>query len=701
MRTDRIVFVITIILRFMIALTSIQQSVSGAWHLHLKDLVKVPTQSPPWEAGTRILHVTRRFLTNPITMFQYKGDMLSVLVHKYCAVCNGLSHSLRFSCILRCIKDPERRCQALLTAMASAYVPWNDDMEMVVKETLAMADCPRAKEIEEKCRMVELEKLLVTYGLRDVSLADRYSAENLACYILSQDQSSAVEDALHVASFYSHLDEMHVYLLRAKFLVERRRPDELRQLFDGLAPPVAIKLGERFLTSCQLALSSFLSKSENAVYTQACCDVVRVLLKLHAGDVEQRDAYKKILGVMESICSLQQEFGEYPSVEEYGSEKYRTECLKRYVGKVFGECGKHDVKGDGATDGNKREEEVPPWNPERKRGRSNRSPHSSLYRLAELLKVPREDVCLELATVAIDRYDTATAISICNEIRETVPDVRAGPVLMTVAHKLSAVALDAERSKRFPNLASEVHDLAQMAASSVPSALLLESLELHRITRIAAATWNQCESGDYQSAVNSVGRASGDALTLPDVDDIYVEDGLVLDSARVLPLVGAIDFNSLLHLRQSRSMFLQNWVWTSPEALSETLVSLFSATWNVIDYLRDNAQVELALGFAMESVALATEFLASRPTILERSNDENTLASTLLGNIGKLVNGVQEMLVATLQKVFLCRHPDLPMAMACLCSLPKQVSIDCLKNLAKMAGCQYKRAGYVAQVSTV
>src|SRR6218665_2648044 len=289
---------------------------------------------------------------------------------------NTLPLFLRSSCILRCIKDPERRCQALLTAMAGAYVPWSVDMETVVKETLAMADCPRVKDIEEKCRMVELEKLLIAYGLRDINIADRYNAENLVYYILNQDQPSALRDALHVASCYSHLNEMHAYLFRAKFLVARGRPEELRQLFDDLTAPVAVKLGERFVTTCKLMMSRFSSKSEMALYVQACCDVVRVLVRLHADDVEQRDAYTETLRSMENICSLQQEFGMFPSAEEYGNEEYRADCMRKYVGKAFGVGAKDSARGDGTSDGAKEVEEVPLWNPERKPGKSNRLPYS-------------------------------------------------------------------------------------------------------------------------------------------------------------------------------------------------------------------------------------------------------------------------------------------------------------------------------------
>lgn len=576
--------------------------------------------------------------------------------------------------------------------VGSAYVPWSAELETVVEETLSFDECPKKKEIQEKCRMVEFRKLLISYGLRNFSITDRDCAETLVYYILRQDLPSAVKDALHVVAFYSHLNRAGVYLFRAKFLVECGREAELVELVKSLPSSEAAELSKRFVRYAQIVLSSTFPKSLKISYSTAACVVIRLLLKLNSEDEWIQDDYGKLFSAFEGISNLQVEFDEFLSVEEYASECFRKEFLVRCLRNGFAK-GKENVSDDEKTD-----RDLLLRGAERKRGKSDGRKCKSVRRLAELLNIQREELGFELASKAIAEGKPADAIAICKELVETVGGSEAGLVLMKVVHLLCNHFKHATTDcgeMMSADVSSEIHELAQLALLSVPGDQLVDCLQLCRTTHLVSAAWNQCESGAYMSTVDCLtAPSSGSAQELSCVNDLFVEDGLVLDSRKILPQLFTVASDCLPSVRHRGPKFLHGRLQCTSQPPLATLASLFGTLSDVVDYLRDSAQVELACRVAAESIALTMEYMASHPTCLSNSDE----ASLLLPNSGKLVNAIREMTVGALHKIFVCQRPDLGLAFAYVCSLPKQVVIDCLGSLTKSAGLQYKRVGFIAQV---
>lgn len=562
-------------------------------------------------------------------------------------------------------------------------------MENVVKETLLMENCPRAKEIEEKCQLIELKKILLFYNLRDLIIAEKdyQKIEFLVYYVLRQNKSSAVDDALRIVSFYPQLlDEIHVYLFRAKFLVEENRMEELVQFVKRLPLSTSMRLTEELMIYAEVVMSSRChSKMEKALYCVACCDIIRLLVRL-AVDKQKLVEYKRILEMMENISALQLEFDEYLSMEEYASSSEREEVLKRFI-----EGGKK----------NKKEKKID-LNSERKS--SKKLNVSSVYRISQLLKISREDLFQHLAMTALLEGDLEASINACYDLCMTTDGVNVGCVLLNVAHALCNMMAD--NKKIPPKLTPAIHHLSQKALSLVKADLLPDGLQLCKITRLAISAWNQCESGTYKSTVENLRMPKDVETTFSNVDDVFVEDGLVLDSQKILHLVFSLVPLSIPHLKTRNGMaFLQNRIEGCIKFLPQNLDSIFRVVQKIADYLQDNAQIEMATGFTMVTIAMTMEFIethfvhvsASSGGHVEDEKKKSEILSQLTSNVGLCLSQVQKMSVVTLGKVLLHRIPDLPMVMTCLCFLPKLVALDCLKKLANDAGYQYKRLGFVAQ----
>lgn len=562
-------------------------------------------------------------------------------------------------------------------------------MESVVEETLNFDGCPKKKEIQEKCRMVEFRKLLISYGLRNFSITDRDCAEMLVYYVLSQDRPLAMHDALHVVAFYSHLNRAGVFLFRAKFLVETGREAEMVELVKNLPSSEAAELCERFVRYAQIVLSSTFPKSLKILYSTAACVVIRLLRKLNSEDEWLQEDYGKLYSAFEGVSKLQVEFDKFLSVEEYASTCFRQEFFKRCLRNGFAKS-KENV-----SDDEKADQDLLLQGSERKQGRSNGHKCKSIYRLAMLLNIQREELSFELASKAIAEGKPGDAIAICKELVETVGGSEAGLVLMKVVHLLCNYFKHAtDCGEMLAKVGSEIHELAQLALLHVPGDLLVDCLQLCRSTNLAFAAWNQCESGAYMSTIDYHTAPSFSSQELSCVDDLFVEDGLVLDSNKILPHLFTIASECLPCVKQRSPKFLHSRLQCTLQPPLATLASLFGTLSDIVNYLRDSAQVELACRVAMESVTLTMEYMASHPTCLSNSGE----ASLLLPNLGKLVSAVREMTVGALHKIFVSQRPDLCLAFAYVCSLPKQVAFDCLGSLTKSAGLQYKRVGFIAQV---
>lgn len=567
-------------------------------------------------------------------------------------------------------------------------------MEAVVEETLNFVECPRKKEIEEKCRMVELKKLLISYGLKDFSIADRDCAEMLVYYILRQDRPSAMQDALHVVSFYSHLSRMNAHLFRAKYLAEANREAELVELVKSLPSSEAVVLTERFVRYAQLVLSSIFPKTSKIIYSKAACVAIRLRLKLNSDDEFLEEDFRKLFSAIESISNLQVEFDEFLSVEEYSFASFRKEILTRYLNNGFTKSEKNEST-DVLDDEEEANQALFSRSAERKQGKSNALKCKSLCRLAELLNIQREEFSFELTSKAIADGKPTDAIAICKELYEIIDGSEAGLMLMKVVRLLCDHFKHAENcGETMVKVGSEIHELAQLALLSSPGDQLADCLQLCRVTHSILDALNQCESGAYMSTVDCITAPTDISQELSWFDDLYVEDGLVLDSQKILPQLFIIASDCQPCVNQCSAKFSHSRFQCILQPLPAALASPFGTLSDAVSYLRDSNQVELACRVAMESVSLTMEYMNSRPTCLSNTDE----ASLLLPNLRRTVTDIHEMTVAALHKIFVCKRPDICLAFAYVCSLPKKVAFDCLASLTKSAGLKYKRVGYIAQV---
>ncbi|KAK3538624.1 hypothetical protein QTP86_008836 [Hemibagrus guttatus] len=233
------------------------------------------------------------------------------------------------------------------------------------------------------------------------------------------------------------------------------------------------------------------------------------------------------------------------------------------------------------------------------------STEAGLHRLARHLERTEQELWADLADRALEAGNVEKALKILSELYQHHPNSSTGRVLFSTARRLCQMLEDnvpmvlPERV----NLPALIHKLACQAITICHADLLLDCVELCKSTRDAADVYRQCQIDDCGFVVkDAVLSGEEDAYTETSVQEVFNEDGIVLDPVSVLPVQYKIT-TSLLPLADS-TFYPLDCSCLSYCALQEDndyVRPLLGPMATMLQSLQECSQLELALRLLLES----------------------------------------------------------------------------------------------------
>ncbi|KAH0502245.1 Kinetochore-associated protein 1 [Microtus ochrogaster] len=547
---------------------------------------------------------------------------------------------------------------AVLKIMYKAVVPWSAAVEQLVKQHLEM-NHPKVKLLQESYKLMEMKKLLRGYGIREVNLLNK-EIMRVVRYILKQDIPSSLEDALKVAQGY-RLSDDEIYSLRIIDLIDREQADDCLLLLRSLPPVEAEKTAERVIIWARLALheepdSSEEDKAWRMSVMKTSVDILKILCDIQKDNLQKKDESEEFLKQFKVIASLQENFEVFLPFEDYSNSTLVASLREQYI------KAHEDAQAEPKLRG--------PPGPTPARG-EDLSIRSKLHRQALALQVSAQELEEELALRALKDGKVGAALSKCRDLLKYYCNADTGRLLFLVCQKLChMLANDVPMTAPVGlNLPSEIHDLACHAATLCSTDIFLDALELSKYTLTAVELSRQCQMDDRGILTKATFGTHKDPYEEWSYSDFFSEDGIVLESQVVLPLIYEL---------------ISSVVPIEGDSLILPIVSSIST---LLQNLQESSQWELALRFVVGSYGTCLQH--SMSNVMSINLSEKLLGETTLMTSRQIVMELKEKsttfirgsTTTLLQKVFSCRLVDLDLALAYCTLLPQK---DVFENLWKL-----------------
>ncbi|XP_064499613.1 kinetochore-associated protein 1-like isoform X2 [Pseudopipra pipra] len=601
--------------------------------------------------------------------------------------------------VIGCISDTDLKFDAVLQLMGSATVPWSAAVEQLVKQHLEM-DHGKVKLLQDSYRLMEMKKLLRAYGIRDTNLLrDNEMIMMLVRYILKQDTTTSLEDALKIVEAYA-LPTGEVYFLRMIDLIDKERGEESLTLLKSLTPAEAEEVAERLTIWGKLVLKNKPDDSEEQkaqmFMTKTLVEVLKFLLNTQKDNPVKKHEHEANLKMFETLATLQEYFDIFLSAEEFSNPSLMSELLEHHINAY--ESARSAAK----------TRKVQPMTCNSGAGKAqNPLSESRLYRLALLLQVPEHQLGEKLALRALDAGKVEVAVKICRESYENHCNEETGKLLFSVGQRLCHM-LGADVPMILPtdmNLPAVIHELACQAATVCSADLLLDCLELCQYTLIAKDTYRQCQIDEGFTAKTTSFEGDKDPYEEWTYGDFFNEDGIVLDAQTTMPVTYEF-ISSVLPLCEDKvhpleSTSLANRAFVEGQNLLLAVGAPLSAA---VQTLLECSQCELALRLMVCALGSCLQHGISNTMDLalsEKLYSVSTLAETktfLLAMKEKCSSVIRSTALTLLHKVFNCRVIDQTLALGYCTILPKEEMFKKLWDVINNTWQNYRKVLAVALV---
>lgn len=678
----------------------------------------------------------------------------------------GSPWEARVLALVGCMSSIETKIETLLEVMRRAPIPWSPELDAAVTEALSWTSVRRIDELQEQYRLMQLKKMLLKYDIASFNVSDLSLALGLMRHILSRtDMIDVMPDALQVVSAYHHLNKLDAFATRlrnlfmdglnARAIAVLHTGDELVK--ESVCPPGgpspkehAISLADQ-LSICGETVEWALVTMEEAVAFQdvteerggatyrlalnAAIDICTAILRHHlqaeptsiAGEattavVGKSTEWQKRLEEFNNLRSLYDNFGFMVSPAEYHEDLLAVQ--NRLLGEMAREVFRY-ASGKSSSDRDRT---------------SGRRTQKDLYRLAELLGVPRDDLKGVMAEEAARCGDFRTVSLLCKEIIERGHDEKVGATLRGVAARLTAYAAqhsevfrDSRDSLFSHRLTGDIKRLAQQAIVCCSADTVPDALDAFKTYELADSIFKQCDAGDYEtllaqideetekeemifaggasasasgsgsgsassssvpiaskSAKSSIGRSSASLALDHDVRNVedaygkalfldhFYENGLVLETEGTMALAAQFAVSSLAPTVPTNG---------SAKSKSKTTESRgpVASGRELVDYLSRNQCRMLTLHVWQR--------------ILEhtiRKNPENAVAEFQVEELGQ--RGYFDLITSLLQTVLSTRYIDDTLALGFMLCLPLEKAFEAYKMGVQTTGTEYHRLVKIATI---
>ncbi|XP_042525040.1 kinetochore-associated protein 1 [Dipodomys spectabilis] len=610
-------------------------------------------------------------------------ELLLLYIEDLLGRCSSKSTSLfdtaweaKAMAVIGCLSDTDLIFDAVLKIMYKAVVPWSAAVEQLVKQHLEM-DHPKVKLLQESYKLVEMKMLLRGYGIREVNLLNT-EIMRVIRYILKQDVSSSLEDALKVAQGYM-LSADEVYSLRMIDLIDREQGEDSVLLLRSLPPSEAERAAERVVIWARQALQEEPddSKEEKAwrmSVAKTAVDILKILYNIQKDNLQKKDECEEVLKLFKVVAGLQENFEVFLPFEDYSNRALVADLCEQHI-KAHQDAQENKIKstlGPKATQG-------PGLNTQ-----------SKLHRQALALQMSAQELESELALRALKDGKVGTALSKCRDLVKYHCNADTGKLLFLTCQKLcEMLANDVPMTAPVElNLPTEIHGLACQAATICSPDFLLDVLELCKYTLTAVELSRQCQMDNCGVLMKTSFGTHKDPYEEWSYSDFFNEDGIVLEAQVVLPLIYEF-ISTLVPLTESRRYPLESTSlpYCSISKGDNFVLPIQSSIIALLQNLQESSQWELALRFVVSSFGSCLQH--SMSNFMNASLSEKLLGKSTLLNLKNAVLELKDKSVmfirgnatTLLHKVFNCRLVDLHLALGYCTLLPQK---DVFENLWKL-----------------
>uniref|UniRef100_A0A8C4M3A5 Kinetochore associated 1 n=1 Tax=Equus asinus asinus TaxID=83772 RepID=A0A8C4M3A5_EQUAS len=586
--------------------------------------------------------------------------------------------------VIGCLSDTDLIFDAVLKIMYAAMVPWSAAVEQLVKQHLEM-DHPKVKLLLESYKLMEMKKLLRGYGIREVNLLNK-EIMRVVRYILKQDVPSSLEDALKVAQAYMLSDD-EIYSLRIIDLIDREQGEDCVLLLRSLPPAEAEKTAQRVIIWARLALQEEPDNSkEDKAWRMSVAKTSVDILKILRDALKAKQTWGFVL-----LALLQENFEVFLPFGDYSNSSLVAELREQYI-------KAHEVTQ--AT-------HKPRSTAEPVAAEKSLSTESKLHRQALALQVSRQELEAELTLRALNNGNAETALRKCRDLFKYHCNTDTGKLLFLTCQKLcQMLANDVPMTTPVGlNLPSEIHNLACQAATICSPDFLLDALELCKYTLTAVELSRQCQMDDCGILMKTSFGTHKDPYEEWSYSDFFSEDGIVLESQMVLPVIYEL-ISSLVPLAESRrhpldSASLPYCSISEGDGLILPIINSISA---LLQNLQESSQWELALRFVVGSFGTCLQHSVSN--FMNASLSEKLFGAATLVKPKHVVTELKEKAVTfvrgnattLLHKVFNCRLVDLDLALGYCTLLPQK---EVFENLWKLIDKAWQNYDKILAISLV
>ncbi|KAJ8380268.1 hypothetical protein SKAU_G00010460 [Synaphobranchus kaupii] len=607
--------------------------------------------------------------------------------------------------VLGCITDPDLVVDAVLEIMYKAVVPWSLVVEQLVQKHLEK-EHPKQKLLMESYRLMEMKKLLMGYGIRNYNLSNNCQIMTLVKYILKQNLPSSLEDALKLTQAYK-LPPSQIYFLYFIQLVGQAKKEACVTLLKQLSPGEAEHVIERLTTWARLELQDKAHVSEEHKQHQMVVAQVMVEVLKFLQRIQKDDAFKSLdcennLKMFEAIAHLQEDFDIFLTPEDYADATLRARFQEQHI------TAYENTRARGGAPG--RPNVAAPVVANDTDGKTKTiSTEAGLHRLARQLQRSEQELWADLALRALGVGKVEKALKICSELYLHHCNASTGRVFFSAAQKL-CLMLEENMPMIIPeglNLPAVIHQLACQAVTVCHQDLLLDCVELCKSTRAAVDVYRQCQIDDYGfTTKDSSLEAERDPYTEWSFQDVFNEDGIVLDPVSVLPIQYEIT-TALLPSSSDSKLYpldcscLSNCSYVEGFDFVKPLLGPVSM---MLQSLQECSQLELALRLLLSSFCSTMQHVTSNNMDLALSSQLHDSHRLLrdresLSDTGKTtLDTIKAVAVALLHKVLNWRVVDCDLAIGYCTLLPKKDVFEILWKVINNTWQNYEKILAVAMV---
>ncbi|XP_058014189.1 kinetochore-associated protein 1 [Ahaetulla prasina] len=603
--------------------------------------------------------------------------------------------------VLGCMSNLELIFEGVLAIMHSAVVPWSRGVEDLVQRYLGMEHA-RVKLLEEGYQLMEMKKLLRSYGIRDTNLLnDKQMILMVARFILKQDKPSALGDALKIIKAYM-LPTAEVYVWKITDLIDKQKGEEVLDLLKSLPPSEAVEIAERILIWGKIVLEEEVDtveeKKMHLQVKKALVEILKFLLNLQKENHSQKEEREKELEIFRILVTLQESFEICISLKDFCDPSRTAQLLEDHI-RAYEEARRRRNR--------QGEREAKPGDPSLKKELTQ----MRLYQLGFLLQKSEAEMGAQLALRALDDGEVEEALQVCSYFYEFHHNEEAGRLLFLVSQKLSDM-LGSKIPMVFPegqDLPETIYCMACQAATLCSPDLFLDILEFCKYTSFAREIYAKCQMEDFgfipqASSLDTEKDPYGDWT----FESFFTEDGAVLDTPAVLPfayktvsfLVPLAEWKASPPLRSASLAYCPlEQGRKSCRLCKNTIFALLSS-------LQEGSQYELALQLISYSFGSLFQHMISNNmnvTLSKKLHDQDMLEAvrafflTVMQNSTSLIQAIG---TALLHKVFNSHHVDHQLAFGYCTLLPRAVVFGKLWDIVNQTSPNYKKILAMALVGT-